>query len=98
MSTIEQARRAREASTALATLTRTSKDAALHATADAADLEAGRGARLSAALLDRLALSDERIAGMAAGLRHMAALPDPVGEVVRGAVLPNGLELRQVRV
>jgi len=111
MSTIEQARRAREASTALATLTRTSKDAALHAMADAliartpeiltantADLEAGRGAGLSAALLDRLALSDERIAGMAAGLRQMAALPDPVGEVVRGSVLANGLELRQVRV
>jgi glutamate-5-semialdehyde dehydrogenase len=111
MSTIEQARRAREASTALATLTRTTKDAALHAmadalvartpeilTANAADLEAGRGAGLSAALLDRLALSDERVAGMAAGLRQMAALPDPVGEVVRGGVLPNGLELRQVRV
>ncbi|HEU5108563.1 MAG TPA: glutamate-5-semialdehyde dehydrogenase, partial [Micromonosporaceae bacterium] len=111
MSTIEQARRAREASIALATLTRTAKDAALHAMADAliartpeiltantADLAAGRGAGLSDALLDRLALSDERIASMAAGLRQMAALPDPVGEVVRGSVLANGLELRQVRV
>jgi glutamate-5-semialdehyde dehydrogenase len=111
MSTMEQAGRAREASTALATLTRTAKDAALLAmadallartpeilTANAADLAAGRDAGLSAALLDRLALSDERVAGMADGLRQMAALPDPVGEVVRGSVLPNGLELRQIRV
>jgi glutamate-5-semialdehyde dehydrogenase len=111
MSTMEQARRAREAATELATATRTVKDAALHAMADAlvsrteeiltantADVEAGRGAGLSAALLDRLRLSQERVAGMAEGLRQMAALPDPVGEVVRGSVLPNGLELRQIRV
>lgn len=111
MSTLEQAGRAREASTALATLTRTAKDAALHAMAEAlvartpeilkantADLAAGSEAGLSTALLDRLALSEERVADMADGLRQMAALPDPVGEVVRGSVLPNGLELRQVRV
>jgi len=47
---------------------------------------------------DRLALTEARIAGMAEGLRQMAALPDPVGEVVRGSTLPNGLELRQIRV
>ncbi|HEU4421216.1 MAG TPA: glutamate-5-semialdehyde dehydrogenase [Pilimelia sp.] len=109
--TTEQARRAREAATDLAMATRTTKDAALLAMADAlvartpeileanaADVEAGRGAGLSAALLDRLALSEARVAGMADGLRQMAALPDPVGEVVRGTVLPNGLELRQIRV
>ncbi|HWG97875.1 MAG TPA: glutamate-5-semialdehyde dehydrogenase [Pilimelia sp.] len=107
----EQARRARVAATALATAPRTRKDAALHAMADAllagtaeilaanaGDLAAGRDAGLSAALLDRLALDEARVAGMADGLRQMAALPDPVGEVVRGTVLPNGLELRQVRV
>ncbi|HYN97841.1 MAG TPA: glutamate-5-semialdehyde dehydrogenase [Pilimelia sp.] len=109
--TLEQAGRAKAAATALATLTRAAKDAALQAMADAllartpeilaanaADVEAGRGAGLSAALLDRLSLNDARVAGMADGLRQMAALPDPVGEVVRGSVLPNGLELRQVRV
>src|SRR5205823_14826686 len=48
--------------------------------------------------LDRLALSEARVAGMADGLRQVAGLPDPVGEVVRGGVLPNGLELRQIRV
>jgi len=49
-------------------------------------------------MLDRLALNPSRIAAMADGLRHVATLPDPVGEVVRGSTLPNGLELRQVRV
>jgi glutamate-5-semialdehyde dehydrogenase len=49
-------------------------------------------------VLDRLALDAGRVAGIADALRQMAALPDPVGEVVRGATLPNGLELRQVRV
>src|SRR5438034_11480185 len=53
---------------------------------------------MSTALLDRLALSPARVAGMADGLRQVADLPDPVGEVVRGSTLPNGLELRQVRV
>jgi glutamate-5-semialdehyde dehydrogenase len=111
MSTLELARRARVAANELALATRTAKDAALHAmagalvartpkilAANAADGEAGRGTGMSAGLLDRLALSDARVAGMADGLREMAALPDPVGEVVRGSVLPNGLELRQIRV
>ncbi|SDY78829.1 glutamate-5-semialdehyde dehydrogenase [Micromonospora pattaloongensis] len=111
MSVTEQARRARAAANELATATRTVKDGALRAMADAlvartpeivtandADLAAGREAGLSTALLDRLALNPERIAGMADGLRQMAALPDPVGEVVRGGTLPNGLELRQIRV
>jgi glutamate-5-semialdehyde dehydrogenase len=111
MSTVELARRARVAANELALATRAAKDAALHAMADAlvartpeilaangADVEAGRGAGMAAALLDRLALGEARVAGMAEGLRQMAALPDPVGEVVRGYVLPNGLKLRQIRV
>ncbi|MBO0869563.1 MAG: glutamate-5-semialdehyde dehydrogenase [Micromonosporaceae bacterium] len=111
MTIAEDARRAREASATLATATRAAKDSALHAMADAladrtvgilaansADLDAARGAGMATALLDRLALSADRVAGMADGLRRAAALPDPVGEVVRGSTLPNGLELRQVRV
>jgi glutamate-5-semialdehyde dehydrogenase len=78
-------------------------DAVLDATdavlaANAEDVAAGRDAGTSAALLDRLALTPERIAAMADGLRDIAALPDPVGEVVRGYNRPNGLEIRQVRV
>ena len=53
---------------------------------------------LAAALVDRLALDAERVAGMAQGLRDVAALPDPVGEVLRGYTQPNGLEIRQLRV
>jgi len=111
MSVNEQARRAREAASELATATRTVKDAALHAMAgalvsrtpqileaNAADLTAGREAGLSGAILDRLSLDEARVATIAEALRQMAALPDPVGEVVRGSTLPNGLRLRQIRV
>ncbi|HEX5596758.1 MAG TPA: glutamate-5-semialdehyde dehydrogenase [Micromonosporaceae bacterium] len=111
MSVMEQARRAREAANELATVPRLAKDAALHAMADAlvartpqilaanaADLAAGREAGLSAAILDRLSLDESRVVGIADALRQMAALADPVGEVVRGSTLPNGLELRQIRV
>ena len=66
--------------------------------ANARDLEAGREADLSSALLDRLALDPARIAAVAAGARKIAALPDPVGEVVEGFRLPNGLDVRKVRV
>jgi len=108
---VDLARRAREASYALAQATRADKDRALLAVADA--LEAGASeilaanaddlARAEAAgtddhLLDRLRLTQERVTGMADGLRQVAGLPDPVGEVVRGSTLANGLELRQVRV
>jgi glutamate-5-semialdehyde dehydrogenase len=105
------AARAREAAADLAPLSRAAKDAALQAMAEALaaatdtvlaanakDIAAGRDAGLSAALIDRLALSDERVAAMAQGLRDVAGLPDPVGEVVRGYTQPNGLEIRQVRV
>ncbi len=105
------AARARDAAAQLAPLPRAAKDAALHAMADAlvdatdtvlaanaADLDAGRAAGTSAALLDRLALDADRVAAMADGLRDVAGLPDPVGEVVRGYTRPNGLEIRQLRV
>ncbi len=108
---LEGARRARTAAAALAPLPRGTKDKALLAMADALlahqdrilaanaeDVEAGRAAGTSEALLDRLALNPSRLEAMADGLRHVATLPDPVGEVVRGGTLPNGLELRQVRV
>jgi glutamate-5-semialdehyde dehydrogenase len=111
MSVNEQAQRAREAATALGTATRATKDAALLAmadallartpeilTANAADVAAAREGGLTAAMVDRLSLTEGRVAAMAEALRQMAALPDPVGEVVRGSTLPNGLELRQIRV
>src|SRR3954454_5256622 len=102
---------AKRASRALAQLDRGTKDAALHAIADALiartgeileangrDMEAGREAGLSAALLDRLALDPGRVAAMADGARQVAVLPDPVGEVVEGRRLANGLDIRKVRV
>ncbi|WP_149202769.1 glutamate-5-semialdehyde dehydrogenase [Actinotalea subterranea] len=105
------ARRARVAARVLAGATRATKDAALHAMADAlvaatpeivsanaVDLERGQADGVSAGLLDRLALDPQRIGAIAQALRDLAALPDPVGEVVRGSTLPNGLRLRQVRV
>ena len=108
---LEIARRAKIASRTLATATRATKDAALHALADAlvaatdeivaandVDTERGRANGTSPGLLDRLALTPERIVVIADALRELASLPDPVGEVVRGSTLPNGLRLRQVRV
>lgn len=105
---LEACRRAKVASRALATLTRTDKDAALHAMADALvasadrivaanaqDLERGRGNDMSPGLLDRLALTPERIGSIADALRYLAGLPDPVGEIKRGSTLPNGLRLIQ---
>jgi glutamate-5-semialdehyde dehydrogenase len=102
---------AREASRALVALPTGVKDAALSAIANALearvpeileanrlDMEAGREAGLDAALLDRLALDAGRIGAMAAGVRTIAALPDPVGEVIDGHRLPNGLDVRKVRV
>ncbi len=102
---------AKRASRTLATLGADVKNRALEAIADALiertpeileanahDLEAGRQSGLSAALLDRLALDPERIAAIAAGARKIAALPDPVGEVTDGFRLPNGLDVRKLRV
>ncbi len=61
------------------------------------DVKEGKAAHLSGALMDRLMLDEDRVKEMAAGLRKLAGLPDPVGEVVEGRRLPNGLELKKVR-
>ncbi len=66
--------------------------------ANGEDLDAARAAGTPDAMLDRLALNPNRVDGIAAGLRQVAGLPDPVGEVLRGSTLPNGLQLRQQRV
>jgi glutamate-5-semialdehyde dehydrogenase len=66
--------------------------------ANARDLSAGRSSGLSSALMDRLTLDEARIRGIADGARAIAALPDPVGEVVDGGRLANGLDVRKVRV
>jgi glutamate-5-semialdehyde dehydrogenase len=103
------AERARAASRETALLTRAVKDAALLAMAASleartADVLAANERDVAAArdlppsMVDRLTLTEARVTAMADGLRALAALPDPVGEVVRGSTLPNGLELRQVRV
>ncbi|HLN78868.1 MAG TPA: glutamate-5-semialdehyde dehydrogenase [Nocardioidaceae bacterium] len=105
------AERAREAANELALVTRARKDAALHAMADALvgatpevlaanaeDVSAAEAAGTPASIIDRLRLDESRVVAMADGLRDVAALPDPVGEVVRGSTLANGLELRQIRV
>jgi len=111
MSVQHQALAARAASQALATATRARKDAALHAMADALskaettvleanarDVTRAEQAGTSAAIVDRLRLTADRMAGMVDGLRDVAALPDPVGDVVRGWTNPNGVQVRQVRV
>jgi len=64
--------------------------------ANAIDMEAGAGMGLAAAMLDRLKLDDKRIAGMAKGLREVAALPDPVGKILDERVRPNGLRLNKI--
>ncbi len=65
--------------------------------ANARDLEAGRAKGLSSAMLDRLELTGPRIEAMAAGLEAVAALPDPVGDIVRQTVHPNGMRIAQIR-
>jgi glutamate-5-semialdehyde dehydrogenase len=108
---LDTARRAREAATLLAPMPRAPKDAAIRAMADALDsrqsevvdansldVEQAVAAGTAAGLVDRLTLDPARLTGIASALREVADLPDPVGEVVRGYTLPNGLEVRQVRV
>lgn len=107
----DAARRARVAARELATLSTEAKNSALHAAADNVlreasrvleankeDLAVAKAAGTPDAMLDRLALNPQRIDGIAAGLRQVAGLPDPIGEVLRGQTLPNGLSLRQQRV
>jgi glutamate-5-semialdehyde dehydrogenase len=108
---VEVARRGREAATELALATRATKDTALEAMADALvagteqilaanaeDVGVAESSGTPAHLVDRLRLDPGRVAAMAQGMRDVAGLPDPVGEVLRGSTLANGLELRQVRV
>ncbi len=64
--------------------------------ANAKDMEAGAKMGLSSAMLDRLKLDDKRIAGMAKGLREVAALPDPVGKILDERTRPNGLKLQKI--
>ena len=107
----DTARRARAATHEVRVMTREEKDRALVAMASALEADAAvivreneidtaraRENGTSAALIDRLTLDADRIAAIAQALRDVAALPDPVGEVIRGYTLPNGLQVRQVRV
>ena len=104
-------RRARDASRKLAAASTAEKDLALLTAADllvermpeilaanAADLEQAEASGMGAGPLDRLRLTEARVAGMADGLRKVAALPDPVGEVLEGWVRPSGIEIHRVRV
>ncbi|HXN36544.1 MAG TPA: glutamate-5-semialdehyde dehydrogenase [Solirubrobacteraceae bacterium] len=102
---------AKRAARALAQLDTAVKDGALHAIAEALlarsdevlaanelDMQAGRDAHIGDALLDRLRLDESRLAAIAAAVRQVAALADPVGEVIDGHRLLNGLDVRKVRV
>lgn len=104
-------RHARTASRAMSAASSSSKAAALHAmaaalaehetallAANAEDLQAARAAGLDAALLDRLAITPKRLAGMAEGLRQIAAMPDPVGELTATQTRPNGMQVARMRV
>ena len=103
--------RAGVAARELAQLSRSRKDDVLRALADALDtataqivaanaedLQRGRDGGMAPSLQDRLTLTPSRIAAIAEAVRDIAALPDSVGEIVRGSTLPNGLQIRQVRV
>ncbi|HWC15028.1 MAG TPA: glutamate-5-semialdehyde dehydrogenase [Actinomycetota bacterium] len=107
----EICRNARRAAPSVARLTSQVKDDALRAMADelerssadlqaanAADVERARADGASETIVDRLRLTDDRVASMAAGLRSVAAQPDPVGEIVEGWTRPNGLQIEKVRV
>ncbi|WP_406313027.1 glutamate-5-semialdehyde dehydrogenase [Streptosporangium sp. NBC_01639] len=108
---LKVARAAKEAAAELAPLPRAPKDIALRViadalvarsaeivTANALDVEKARQNGVSAYMIDRLRLDEDRVGAIAEAVRQVADLPDPVGEVIRGNTLPNGLELRQLRV
>ncbi|WP_255549362.1 glutamate-5-semialdehyde dehydrogenase [Corynebacterium sp. TAE3-ERU12] len=108
---LDKARRAKAVTAELAGYTSARKNEILLAAADAVvaatdrlvaanerDIAAGAESGMSPSLIDRLRLGPDRVQGVAAGLRQVAGLPDPVGEVLRGSTLPNGLRLSQVRV
>jgi glutamate-5-semialdehyde dehydrogenase len=105
------ARRAKTAALSLATAPRGIKDAVLNSMADAiirdsdaiiaanaVDLDRERAGGMNDGLLDRLALNADRLKAIADAMREVASLPDPVGDMVRGSTLANGLKLLQVRV
>ena len=107
----ELALRAKEAARRLGVLSTDEKNALLLAMADELvarkkeileanrkDVEAGKAAGLTGALLDRLELTEKRFTEMVEGVRQVARLPDPVGEVVRKWKRPNGLEIEKIRV
>ena len=102
---------AKRAASALANASTARKDAALLSIADALeahaadilsanrkDVEAARASGMSPSMLDRLSLSEARIGGMAAGVREVAALADPVGRVLSGSTLSCGLEMEKITV
>ncbi len=102
---------AQDAARILATLTTAQKNAGLAAiataidahresilTANALDISAGEASGMSAGLLDRLRFTPERLASLAVAVRDVIGLTDPVGQVVRGMDMPNGVHLSQVRV
>ena len=105
----EIGRRAKAASRLLVRLSKNDRNRCLEAMADALeskaaelkaanekDLQTGREMELSAAMMDRLTLTDKRITDMAQGLREVAALPDPIGRTLDERVRPNGLKLKKV--
>jgi glutamate-5-semialdehyde dehydrogenase len=108
---MQQGAAAKKAS-ALTALAKTDlKNKALHAVAEsiekrsdewlaanAADIKAAEESGMSTSMLDRLRLTPERISDVADGVRHVAALPDPIGDVLRTEVRPNGLQIKRVRV
>lgn len=108
---LEKARAAKAVAPEIAILSSALKNDVLHTAADtlidraeeilaanALDIEAGRDSGMEESLIDRLALDQTRIEGIALGLRQVAALNDPVGEVLRGHVMDNGIQMRQIRV
>ena len=107
----EKGKKAREGARRLATLSTAVKNNALIAMAEAIeldadrlkrenrkDIEAGKARSLSSAMIDRLTLNDKRIKEMAQGLKEVAALPDPVGEITRMWKRPNGMQVGKIRV
>ncbi|WIM67157.1 glutamate-5-semialdehyde dehydrogenase [Corynebacterium breve] len=108
---LRKAQAAKKVAPVLATLPTVDKDALLHAAADAliartdeilaanqADIDSGRAEGMAESLIDRLSLNTDRVAGIAGGLRQVAGLQDPVGEVLRGGLMANGIQMKQVRV
>jgi glutamate-5-semialdehyde dehydrogenase len=108
---LEKGRKARATARALASCNTNIKNAALAAMAEAltantneiifankTDVEAGLANGMPNSLVDRLSLNEKRIADMAKGLREIAALPDPIGEIIEGWTRPNGLRIQKVRV